>query len=332
MKRIYPVIILTALTIISLAANSCSSKTQYHRIEGFAQGGTFHIIFQGTDPASISAKISETLREIDFSLSGYNKNSLLSRLNAGEDLPLDSCFIELFELSRKIYDLTEGYFDITGAPLFDFWGFGFKNPDRIPALKDDGETSRTIDSLLTFVGMDKVRIDNGRLIKEHPGIKLNFNAIAQGYTCDRIARILEESGSENYLIEVGMEILCRGKNAKGREWRIGIDSPIDGSQEAGAHIEKIIDTTDCGVVTSGNYRKYYILDGKKYAHSIDPHTGYPVQHTLLSATIIAPDAATADALATFCMAAGPETAENFLLSHPEIKGYLITSDSVIDLL
>ena len=167
-------------------------------------------------------------------------------------------------------------------------------------------------------------------------MQLNFNAIAQGYTCDVVADLLDSLEVRNYLVEVGMEIVCKGVNASGREWSIGIDAPVDGSQTAGENIQKIVYLTDCGITTSGNYRKFYIINGKKYAHSINPVTGYPVQQDLLSATVICNDTvrggALSDAYATYCMVLGKEKAAEFISSRPDLRGYLIYDGGVIDLL
>lgn len=333
---------ITILTVIlsSLIFTGCSKLPKYEKVEGFAQGGTYHIIYStvtkdGKDlpvsTDSINNMISQKLIDIDFTLSGYNKSSILTKVNAGEDVELNDMFIELFEISRKINEETDGFFDISGGPLFDFWGFGFKNPDKLLEMQNSERTKTVIDSLLQFTGMDKVYIENNKLVKKDPRVILNFNAIAQGYTCDKIAELLEEYGIGDFLVEVGMEIMCKGKNASGKPWRIGIDKPIDGSEVAGENIQEILDVTDCGIVTSGNYRKFQMIDGKKYAHSIDPHTGYPVQHDLLSATVIAENSALADAYATYCMVVGKEKATEFIKSHDGLKAYLICSDEIIKL-
>lgn len=333
--------------IILLTMSGCTRSQRYIRIEGYAQGGTYTIVY---DPKStleevgsnthhsdsVTKLISKTLVNIDFSLSGYNKNSIVSKVNNNEPCTLDKYFIELFTLSKEISAQTEGYFDISGGPLYDFWGFGFKDPQAMSKIINDPGTPDIIDSLKTIVGMDKIRIENGALIKDDPRITLNFNAIAQGYTCDVLASLLDSLNIQNYLVEVGMEIVCKGVNASGTDWRIGIDTPKDGSMVAGESIEKIVPIKNGGIVTSGNYRKYHIVNGRKYAHSIDPHTGYPVQHDLLSATVISHSdtlpGAHADAYATYCMVVGKEKATEFISKHSNLKGYLITSSESINLL
>ena len=338
----YGLFVLTAAAVIAALA-SCTENTQYRRIEGFAQGGTFHIIYSVTgnapavsDEDSVITLVSKRLRDIDFSISGYNKESLLSRFNRGEECVPDRYFLELFTLSKKLWNETGGLLDVSGGPLFDFWGFGFKNPQSLDSLRDDARTARIVDSLLDFVGMDLLSLENGRIVKKDPRVQLNFNAIAQGYTCDVVADLLDSLGVQDYLVEVGMEIVCKGLNASGRQWRIGIDAPVDGSQVAGENVQKFLDLTDCGITTSGNYRKFFLIDGKKYSHSINPVTGYPVQHDLLSATVISTDTARSgalsDAYATYCMVLGKDAAAKFIGSRGDLRGYLIHDGGAIDLL
>ncbi len=339
--RIHSVMLAIVAAASLTFSASCTRQEPYRRIEGYAQGGTFHIIYSAKDSCgqdlslsadSIQTLVFDALREIDFSISGYNKGSVLSKINRGEDVEVDKHFRTLFTLSKEVWELSGGKFDVTGEPLFGFWGFGFSDMTVMDSIRNDARTAATIDSLMQYVGMGKVRIEGNRLIKDNPGIKLNFNAIAQGYSCDVLAQVLENAGCTDYLIEVGMEMVCRGENASGRRWRIGIDAPIDGNMTAGENLQDILELTDCGIVTSGNYRKYHIIDGKKYAHSIDPTTGYPVQHDLLSATIILSGTpypgALADAYATYCMILGKEKAEAFITSSPHIQGYLIHDGGV----
>jgi thiamine biosynthesis lipoprotein len=255
---------------------------------------------------------------VDTTLSGYNRKSQLSRFNAGEQVVPNDLFRDIFALSRNLYYETGGAFDVAAGPLFDAWGFGFTQ-DSLP----DGHT---VDSLLACCGMDAVGEDMSSLV---PGQRpvLNFNAVAQGYTCDMVRDYLHSIGVRNMLVDIG-EIYCEGVNPKGEPWRIGVDRPVDGNNQPGADLDGIWqgDGSGCGVVTSGNYRKFYIKDGKKYSHTIDPRTGYPVRHSLLSATVIAPDAALADAYATYCMVVGLEEARSFIELRDDLEGYLIYDD------
>ena len=306
----------------SLLLASCTNDTTYHRIEGFAQGGTFHIVcnpLNGISEEELRQRIDTCLQEIDFTLSGYNKGSMLSKLNAGEDVPLNDIFIDCFTRSKCIWEESQGAFDPSSAPLFDLWGFGFSNKGTV--------TQEAIDSIRAFIGMDLLsleqREDGVHLVKADPRIKLNFNAVAQGYSCDCVSRILDEIGCTNYLIDIGREILCKGVNAVGAPWRIGLDKPYDGNFDEGADLQAIINVSDCGIVTSGNYRKYYVENGQKYSHTIDPATGRPVTHNLLSATVVASDATTADAYATWMMVIGMERARQILESRADLEGLLV---------
>ena len=313
------ILLLTALLLLS---GACARQGDYVRIEGFAQGSTYHVIchpVKGMNAASLQARFDARLQEIDQSLSGYNKGSLLSRLNAGEDLPLDGLFIECFERSKEIWAESGGAFDPSAAPLFDLWGFGFSNKGQV--------SDAAIDSILAFVGMDLLtleeRADGTHLVKADPRCQLNFNAIAQGYSCDVVARILDSLGCGDYLVDIGREIRCKGRNAAGEKWRIGLDRPSDGNMEEGKDLQAILHVSDCGIVTSGNYRKFYVEDGRKYAHTIDPVSGRPVSHNLVSATVIAADATTADAYATWLMVIGLDRARQFLDDRPELEALLV---------
>jgi len=300
-------LILFALCLLCLCG---CARSRYVEFVGFAQGGTYcvkaDIVHASLPKEKIGEGIDSLLNAIDFSLSGYNRNSLLSKRNAGETIVPDKYFTEITALSEKYKALSGGAFDVASAPLFDIWGFGF-----------------TTDSLPS-----QARIDSA-MSECATGKKLNFNAIAQGYTCDVIASYLHSIGISSMLVDVG-EIYCEGLNPAGKGWGIGIDKPEDGNQTPGASLsgEWHSDGKGHGIVTSGNYRKYYVKNGKKYAHTIDPRTGYPVTHDLLSATVVAPTAAEADALATICMVIGPQEAARMIESMPEVEACLITSETV----
>ncbi len=314
---------------------SCAPRDRYINITGFAQGGTYSVKLNlngpegriKAEPEEIRDSVDAILRNIDFSVSGYNKKSLLSRFNAGETIIPDEIFMDIYRHAYEIYEETDGVVDVASAPLFDIWGFGFAN-DSLPSPEDVAE-------VLAGAGMNRLKMDistdeEGRLSPEAvltvggPLPKLNYNAIAQGYSCDLVAEYLYSLGVKDMMVDIG-EIFCDGKNPSGRPWSLGIDRPVDGNNELGAQIQGVYRAPEGphGIVTSGNYRKFYIRDGKKYAHTIDPRTGYPVQHTLLSATIVAPDATSADAYATYCMVIGLEASQNFLKSRPDLEGCLI---------
>jgi thiamine biosynthesis lipoprotein len=278
---------------------------------------------------ALKDSVRAELLSIDNTFSGYNKGSLLIKVNNAQTtapIEVNAMYADLFQRSYEIWKESGGAFDPTGGPLFNVWGFGFRNRENVNSLM--------VDSILTFVGMDKVKLDtvadNGGeryyLIKSDPRIRLNFNAIAQGYACDRLAGILDFYGVSDYLVDIG-EIVCKGKNSKGSKWRVGIEKPEEGNQERGKDIQSTVDVTDCGIVTSGNYRKFYVENGKKYPHEIDPRTGYPVQHNLLSATVIACDGTTADAFSTWFMVIGLEKAQKAVADINDISAFFIYDDN-----
>ena len=308
---------------VFLAVVSCGRKVDYQELTGYAQGGTYSVKFNHggvmVSMDEIKKSVDSILTLVDTTLSGYNKGSQLSRFNAGVPVVPNEMFREIFTISKRLYDETGGALDMASGPLYDAWGFGFTN-DSLPS-------AAVVDSLKAVCGMDKFDGNMSPLIL---GIcpKLNFNAIAQGYTCDKIAGYLHSLGVKDMLVNIG-EIYCEGVNQSGRPWTIGVDMPEDGNMELGGKGLVGIwqgNGSGCGVVTSGNYRKFYIKDGRKYSHTIDPRTGYPVNHTLLSATIVAPDATLADAYATYCMVIGLDEAKRFIESLDELEGYLVYAD------
>ena len=297
----------TALTL--LLACACTGG-KYETFSGYAQGGTYRVKvnMQGVkvSPETIAAAIDSLLEAIDFSISGYNRNSLLSKRNAGEEIVPDRYFRELLDLSEKYKELSGGAFDVYSGPLFDLWGFGFTS-DSLPS-------DEAIERALADCKAGKI---------------LNFNAIAQGYSCDIVAEYLYSIGVKDMLVDIG-EIFCDGRNPSGKGWSIGVDNPVDGNDSPGSDLRGIWRSNGAaqGIVTSGNYRKFYVKDGKKYAHTIDPRSGRPVEHGLLSATVVAPTAAEADALATACMVLGPQGAQELVEALDGVEAYLIFADGV----
>lgn len=305
--------------ILALDA-SCKEKAEYSKFSGFAQGTTYSMIFENPgrfDAAAVQDEVEQILREFDLSLSLYEDSSVLCRINRNEtDIP-DEYFTEVFKRSKEISALTDGAFDVTIGPLVKAWGFG---PD---ARKNFRETDR--DSLMRLVGIEKADIRNGRLFKTDPRVSLDFNAIAKGYSVDVISRYFDARGIKSYLVEIGGEIRARGDKG-GVFWKIGIDKPVDSNMIPGHNLQAIISMKDRSLATSGNYRKFYVEDGVKYSHTIDPKTGYPSKNQLLSATILAPDCMTADGVATACMVMGRERAIEFIERNPEFDAFLIYSD------
>ncbi|MDP3436346.1 MAG: FAD:protein FMN transferase [Bacteroidales bacterium] len=306
-----------ALLLLSGSIITSCSKAEYRMIDGFTQGTTYHIAHSDDIGVALDSLVETILRDVDFSLSVYNKESLITQINNGEDITIDTLFRNVFNRSYEIYKLSGGLFDVSAAPLFNIWGFGFKNKMTI--------TQERVDSALQLTGMDKIAIVNSNVIKTIPNVTLNFNAIAQGYTADVIASEFEKLGIKNYLIEVGGEIFCKGANPKGKKWSVGIDRPVDGNMIQGEDLQDILLLSGGGLATSGNYRKFYEEDGQKYSHTINPLTGYPAKESILSATVTAPDAMTADAYATWFMVAGIEKAIKIIESDPTIEGYLVYS-------
>lgn len=310
---------LTFLTI-GLMVCSCAPQPEYAEINGLTQGTTYHIVVekvQGLDVMTLRQDIETLLAEIDNSLSIYNDSSVISAINSNRSDLTDTLFREVFRAAEQVSQQSGGYFDITIGPLVKSWGFG---PD---AMKRFDESM--LDSLLALVGMDKVRLEGERIIKADPDMFIDVNAIAQGYTVDLVAGLIARTGISQCLVEVGGEVRTLGdKNGSG--WKVGIDTPSDGNYIPGADIQARIRLDDRALATSGNYRKFFVENGVKYSHTIDPRTGYPVRHTLLSATIIAPTGAVADAWATACMVGGKDAAIGFIEKYDFLEGYLVYSD------
>ncbi|MBR5813843.1 MAG: FAD:protein FMN transferase [Bacteroidaceae bacterium] len=262
--------------------------------------------------------IRDRLADVDNSLSPFNKRSLITAVNENRDTIADEMFTAVFTLAQEVSSKTSGAFDITVAPLVNAWGFGFKNNIAVDSC--------TIDSIMRYVGYTGISLNDGKIIKSHPETMLNCSAIAKGYGCDVIATLLTESGINDFLVEIGGEVVAKGNNPKGKNWTIGISKPIDDPTGKAQEYQTIINASGKGLATSGNYRNYRLENGKKIAHTIDPRTGYPVTHSLLSATVIAADCATADAYATAFMVLGVEAATQICKENNDIEAYFIYTD------
>jgi len=313
--------LMAGLLFLGLFTSGCTdNKPVIANFAGLAQGSTYSIVYdnkKNIDPAELRKKVEKTLSDFDMSLSLYKDSSIISKINRNEDVVPDSFFTEVFRKSVLVSEMTDGAFDITVGPLVKAWGFG---PD---AHKSFTESKR--DSLLKLVGMSKVSLINGRLVKTDPHVCLDVNAIAQGYSVDVICRLFDNLGIKNYLVEIGGEVRAKGKKA-GNLWRVGIDKPVDNNMTPGKTLQAIIRITDKAIATSGNYRKFYIEDGVKYSHHVDPRTGYTTKNTLLSISIIADECAMADGVATGCLVMGKEKAMEFLDIHPEFEAFMVYSD------
>ncbi len=360
-KTILKALFLLALIVGTVLIVRENQKSVYQKNEGRIFGTVYHITYQCAN--DLHEEFLAELQRVDRSLSMFNDSSTISRINRNEavDLSQDSLFVEVFQLAQRIAEDTDGAFDITVAPLVNAWGFGFKN-DVMP-------TDAAIDSLRRFVGYRKVSLEalsstssphlegqrGAFLVKKNdPRTMLDCSAIAKGFGCDLVARFFRRQGIENYMIEIGGEVVVGGDSEKGEKWRVGVtkpenaapsqppptgggetlqtilqlplSSPHSGGQR-GAHSSLLAPRSSfSALATSGNYRNFYVKDGKRYAHTIDPRTGRPVQHSILSATVIADNCATADAYATAFMVLGLDEARRILNRHPELLAYLIYTD------
>ena len=312
--------ILYCILLVLIFLNCGTDKpARYRKISGLTQGTTFHITYEDKAAIELSGQIDSIFKAFDLTFSGYIPNSIVSRINNNDStVVLNDQFIEVYNKSVEINKETHGAFDLTVGPLVSAWGFG---PEK-KAIID----SSKIDSLLQYVGMEKIHLKGRKLIKGLPGIKIDLNSIAQGYSVDVIYRYFEELGIKNFMVEIGGEVRTKGKNPDGNLWRIGVDKPGDGSIPMGENLQTIILLDNKSATTSGNYRKIFEKNGRKYSHIIDPHTGYPYDNNLLSVTVIAKDGLTADGYDTPLMVLGLEKARVFLKSHPELEAYMIYSD------
>lgn len=313
--------IIFALSFFILAA--CGSKDNLQLVSqtGFAQGTTYSIRYLSPEGKDYQDSIRSILNRVDYVLSTYKKGSLINAFNANDSsFKTHPYFNEVLRTSLKIASETQGKFDPTLAPLIKAWGFGAGEKLNL--------NQSQVDSLLKMVGYHKLAFDKqGNPIKKNPNVQVNFNAIAQGYTVDLVSNCLEELGIQNYMIEIGGEIKCKGKNPDHKVWRIGIDKPQEVLDKN--RFQTIIELKDASLATSGNYRKFQVdsLTGIRYAHTIDPVSGYPVRHKLLSVSVITESCMEADAYATAMMVMGPKKAKEFLNAHPEINALLIMDDN-----
>ena len=286
--------------------------------EGAIFGTYYHIKYEA--PTALDADIAQALHEVDASMSVFNKQSTLSAINASRSEQTDPLLYDVVKRALTISKATDGAFDVTVMPLVNAWGFGFKQ-GSLP-------TPTQIDSLRQFVGIDRITLTPDSLLhKSDPRVMVDCGAIAKGYGVDRVAHVLRKHGVRNYMVEIGGEVVVKGRNPNGRPWQIGISKPIDDKSGQERELQTVLSLQDCAVATSGNYRNFYVKDGRKYAHTIDPRTGQPVQHSLLSATVMAPDCATADAYATAFMGLGVEGAQKVLDKHKELRVYFIYEDT-----
>lgn len=312
-----------ALLFVFFAACKAPQKEQqvvkYIHNDGVAQGTFYSATYLQPEGKDLKAQIDTFFSEFDRSLSNYNPNSIISRINKNDPtVKTDAYFKKMFETAMYVSEKTNGAFDITVNPLVSAWGFG--------AAKKDRNSAPDIKSILSLVGYKKVKLIDGVVVKSDPRITLDAGGIGQGFSADLIAGIFEKNGCENYMIDIGGEIVCKGVNPDGSNWKIGIDKPVDDPDNASVELQAIVGITNKALTTSGNYRQFYYKDGKKYAHTIDPKTGYPVGHSLLSATIIADNCIVADAYATAFMVVGKDSAMAICKRTLGMDCYLIYTD------
>lgn len=311
--------ILTITAIFVLLASACRQKN-YYTIKGEAHGTTYSIIYEGKPDDLTKTEIDSLTSAFDKSLSTYIPNSVISKFNQSQKgAKTDSLLEHMYLTANKVYEDSEGAFDITVGPLVNIYGFGYTE-------KNEQTDSTIIDSVLQYIGMDKIRLKNNFLHKSHPLIEIDGNAIAKGLSADHTANYIKNKGIKDFLAEIGGEIVAAG-NKYNRNWIVGIDKPEEGNFEPGARLQAKIKLKDKALATSGNYRRYYEKNGKKYVHTIDPKTGLPIISKLLSVTITAPDCVTADAYATACMALGLEKSKALINSNPDLEALFISADS-----
>jgi thiamine biosynthesis lipoprotein len=294
-----------------LFANCSRENNKIVKIAGKAQGTTYHVTYRSKDGSIYKRGIDSILKAIDLSLSTYVPSSIISRINRNDsDVTPDRYFREVFDKSVQVSEKTAGVFDVTVAPIINAWGFGFTKKATV--------TQQLVDSLLRFVGYKMVRLEGDRVVKAKPEVLLDFNAIAQGYSVDVLASYLQNKCITDYLVELGGEVKAEGKKSDKEFWRIGIDQPNEITTED-RPLKAVVSLHNKAMATSGNYRRFYEEEGQKHAHIIDPHTGFPAKHNLLSATVIADDCTTADAYATAFMVMGLERSKQFLLENKNLN-------------
>ena len=277
--------------------DAAQASATFQHDEGLIFGTVYRLTYAAD--SSLQAQVEQALQQVDREFSMFNEQSTVAAINRGEQPQLSAMYQEVYQLAQQVSADTDGAFDITVAPLVNAWGFGFKT-EQMP-------TPEQVDSLLQIRS------------------QLDYSAIAKGYGCDVAARVLSQHGVSDYMVEIGGEVVTCGHNPKGEPWRVGVSKPTENEDEA-AELQAVLTVSNAAMATSGNYRRFYYKGGRKYAHTIDPRTGYPVQHELLSATVIAPTCAVADAYATAFMVLGLQGAQQLLQRHPEMKAYLIYTD------
>lgn len=306
-------------TLLVIAIASCqNSPSKYIYNKGMVYGTVYSITYESPNGIDLQDKITEKFNGYNLMFSTYAKESIISKVNSNQPTELSNEFIICFKKAREVSKKTNGAFDITAGAMVNAWGFGPEEKKKM--------TKERVDSLIQITGYEKIKLENGQIIKENPNIKIDMSAIAKGYTSDLIANFLAENGCKNYMVEIGGEVAAKGINERGKTWTIGINKPDENDILGSTGLQAKVKLTDHGMATSGNYRNFYVEDGKKYAHTIDPKTGYPVQHSILSSTVIANDCMTADAYATAFMVLELEQGIEIARNIQEIEVFFIYAD------
>lgn len=315
-SSIFRIVFLLFLIVGSIYIIRQQNTMPYQHNTGQIFGTTYHITYQSEK--DLHREILQRLQLVDQTFSTFNDESIISKINRNEPVKLNQMFIEVFDLAKTVSKDTHGAFDITVAPLVNVWGFGFKSGTP--------PTKAVIDSLRHLTGYEKVKLIGSKVRKQDPRIMLDCSAIAKGYGSDVVAQYLRSRDVENFMIEIGGEIVVQGNSDKRLPWKIGVTKPTDDSTQVNNELQTVLNVSNTAMATSGNYRRFYYKNGKKYAHTIDPKTGYPVQHNILSATVLANTCAKADAYATSFMVLGLEKTQQVLQHHPDLMVYLIYAD------
>jgi len=316
-RKMITALALVALSIGLLVWNLDEDKGRFFHNEGRIFGTVYHIQYEHTQ--DMHDTIIACLEEVDNALSMFNTSSIISRINRNEDIAANQDFETVFIQAQEVSRLSNGAFDITVAPLVNAWGFGFENQLDM--------TQEKTDSIRKTVGYEKVQLENHHIVKQSKDVCLDASAIAKGYACDKVAERLMRSGVKNLLVEIGGEVVAKGHNSKNARWTIGITKPIDDTSGQQQQLQDKIQTSDLCLATSGNYRNFYYDGSQKRSHTIDPRTGYPVRHSLLSATVTAHSCMKADALATACMVLGDTAALQMIDSIKDAECYLIIAEN-----
>ncbi|MCK9410702.1 MAG: FAD:protein FMN transferase [Prolixibacteraceae bacterium] len=319
MKGLHWGFVLSIVLVLPLLTGCTIKKDlKIFKMTGAAQGTYYAITYCSDNNENLQPAVDSLLKQFDLSVSEYLPNSVISRLNNNDTTATaDQIFEKVFKKSMEVSTASNGAFDATVGPLVDAWGFGFSKKAKV--------NQAMVDSLLTLVGYQKVRLLGGKLLKTDLRIRIDFDGIAQGYTCDWLAQFFEKKGIHNYLIDVGGEVLGKGVKPDGQLWSVAIEMPAKNAGDE-RQIKTILLLKDKAITTAGSYRKYYEENGIRYSHTIDPSNGYPVKHSLLSVTVVADDCITADAYDTVFMVMGLEKSKAFLVNHPELQAYFISDD------